>query len=333
MRPLFHASLVNDRYGDPAVYIETLFEKHALLFDLGDISALTPRKIHRIEQVFVSHAHIDHFFGFDLLLRVLVGREQTVHIFGPEGLIDRVCHKLQAYQWNLVDRFLCDLIFDVSEFGSSGLARAARLRLKNAFGEEKREIKALPEGVIYDEPSFQVSAAVLEHRIPCLAFALQERVHVNIWRNRLTERNLPVGPWLHELKRAVVNGLPDDHTIDIPTSKQQPVRKIPLGELRAVLTVTPGQKIGYVTDAADTVANRQAIVDLVDRADLLFIEAAFAAADAELAKERAHLTTRAAGEVARAAGVKRVEPFHLSPRYQGKEKQMIAEVTAAFSGT
>jgi ribonuclease Z len=138
---------------------------------------------------------------------------------------------------------------------------------------------------------------------------------------------------LHELKRAVVNGLPDDHTIDIPTSKQQPVRKIPLGELRAVLTVTPGQKIGYVTDAADTVANRQAIVDLVDRADLLFIEAAFAAADAELAKERAHLTTRAAGEVARAAGVKRVEPFHLSPRYQGKEKQMIAEVTAAFSGT
>ena len=29
MRPLLHASLVNDRYGDPAVYVETLFEKHA----------------------------------------------------------------------------------------------------------------------------------------------------------------------------------------------------------------------------------------------------------------------------------------------------------------
>ncbi|MGD8552003.1 MAG: ribonuclease Z, partial [Methyloceanibacter sp.] len=63
MRPLLHASLVNDRYGDPAVYVRTLFEKHALLFDLGDISALPPRKIQRIEQAFISHAHIDHFFG------------------------------------------------------------------------------------------------------------------------------------------------------------------------------------------------------------------------------------------------------------------------------
>jgi len=68
MRPLLHAQLVNDRFGDPAVYVETLFERHAVLLDLGDISALPPRKANRIEQVFVSHAHIDHFFGFDFLV-------------------------------------------------------------------------------------------------------------------------------------------------------------------------------------------------------------------------------------------------------------------------
>jgi len=332
MRPLLHASLVNDRYGDPAVYIETLFEKHALLFDLGDISVLPPRKIHRIEQVFVSHAHIDHFVGFDLLLRMLVGREKTVHIFGPEGFIDRVRHKLQAYQWNLVDRFLCDLIFDVSEIDASGLVRAARFRLKNAFGEEKREVKALLEGIVCDEPSFQVSATVLEHRIPCLAFALRERLHVNVWKTRLKKLDLPVGPWLHELKRAVTDGLSDDYAIEVPAFKQQPARKISLGDLRAVLTVTPGQKIGYVTDVVDTPANRQAIIGLVRGADLLFIEAAFAEADADLAQERAHLTTRAAGEIARAAGVRRVEPFHFSPRYEGGEERMIAEVMAAFAG-
>lgn len=332
MRPLLHASLVNDRYGDPAVYIETLFEKHALLFDLGDISALPPRKIHRIEQVFVSHAHIDHFVGFDLLLRMLVGREKTVHVFGPEGFIDRVSHKLQAYRWNLVDRLLCDLIFDVSEINASGLARAARFRLKNAFAEEKLEVKALPERVVDDEPSFRVSAAVLEHRIPCLAFALQERLHVNVWKNRVAELNLSVGPWLHELKRGVVDGLPDNHMIGVPASKLLPARKIPLGDLRAVLTVTPGQKIGYVTDTADTPANRQAIIDLVRCADLLFIEATFAEADADLAQERAHLTTRAAGEIARAAGVRRIEPLHFSPRYEGEEEKMVAEVMAAFSG-
>ncbi|MGD8356323.1 MAG: MBL fold metallo-hydrolase [Methyloceanibacter sp.] len=332
MRPLLHASLVNDRYGDPAVYVETLFEKHALLFDLGDISALPPRKIQRIEQAFISHAHIDHFFGFDLLLRMLVGRDKIVHVFGPEGLIDRVGHKLKAYQWNLVDRFLCDLIFDVSEIDASGLARAARFRLKNAFAKEKRETEALPDGLVCDEPSFQVAATVLEHRIPCIAFTLQERLHVNIWKNRLKELHLPVGPWLHELKRAVTKDLPDDHLIEVPAFQLLPGRQMTLGDLRAVLTVTPGQKIGYVTDAADTPANREAIVDLVHGADLLFIEAAFAAADTKLAKERAHLTTKAAGEIARAAGVRRVEPFHFSPRYEGEGERMIAEVMAAFSG-
>ena len=34
MRPIFHPSLVNGRCGDPTVYVETLFEKHSLLFDV-----------------------------------------------------------------------------------------------------------------------------------------------------------------------------------------------------------------------------------------------------------------------------------------------------------
>src|SRR5215831_20726189 len=100
MRPLLHASLVNGRTGDPALYIETLFESRAILFDLGDIAALPPRKILRVSDVFVSHAHIDHFFGFDRLLRLLVGREKQVALYGPSGFIDHVHHKLQAYRWN-----------------------------------------------------------------------------------------------------------------------------------------------------------------------------------------------------------------------------------------
>src|SRR5438132_1556713 len=74
MRPLLHPTLVNGRSGDPALYVETLFEKRAILFDLGDIAALPARKILRLEQVFVSHTHIDHFVGFDRLLRLYVGR-------------------------------------------------------------------------------------------------------------------------------------------------------------------------------------------------------------------------------------------------------------------
>jgi ribonuclease Z len=54
--------------------------------------------------------------------------------------------------------------------------------------------------------------------------------------------------------------------------------------------------------------------------DVLFIEAAFVAADIALAEQRAHLTTTAAAEIARRANVGRVEPFHVSPRYAGEEK-------------
>jgi ribonuclease Z len=89
----------------------------------------------------------------------------------------------------------------------------------------------------------------------------------------------------------------------------------------------------YVNNFVDpTAANRQAIVELVRNADLLFIEAAFARADIALATERAHLTTQAAGQIARQAGVRRVEPFHFSPRYAGNYKRIENDVVAAFIG-
>lgn len=327
MRPLLHPNLVNGRTGDPALYIETLFEPRAILFDLGDIGALSPRKVQRLEHVFVSHAHIDHFIGFDYLLRLLVGREKTVNLYGPTGFIAQVEHKLQAYRWNLVDRFLCDLVFVVTEVDAALAMRTARFRLKTAFAAEDLGRGRSPEGVLCREPTFSVATAVLEHRTPCLAFAVAEAEHVNVWKNRLAELGLPVGPWLRALKRAVIEKQPDDTPIKVGA------RELPLGTLRGAVTVNQGQKIAYVTDVADTAANRAAIVALARDADILFIEAAFAQADAALANERAHLTTRAAGEIARAANVRRLEPFHFSPRYAGEEQRILDEVAAAFAGS
>jgi ribonuclease Z len=333
MRPLLHPSLVNGRFGDPALYVETLFERRAILFDLGDISNLSPRKIQRLEHVFVSHAHIDHFIGFDHLLRVLVGRDKTIKLRGPQGFIDHVRHKLRAYRWNLVDRFAADLVFVVTEVNSPLNANTARFRLKNGFAAEAVSSEQIIEGGLYSEPGFRVSTAVLDHRTPCLAFAIEETAHVNVWKNRLAEMGLPVGPWLHELKRAVIENRPDDDLVRVGLSSTAPSdRMMRLGALRSAITVTPGQKIGYVTDVADTPANRSAIVRLVQNADLLFIESPFAEADAALAAERAHLTTAAAGAIAREAGVRQIEPFHFSPRYGGEEARLLSEAMAAFSG-
>jgi ribonuclease Z len=37
----------------------------------------------------------------------------------PTDFIDQVRHKLQAYRWNLVDRYLSDLVFVVTEIDTS----------------------------------------------------------------------------------------------------------------------------------------------------------------------------------------------------------------------
>src|SRR5262249_6390129 len=215
MRPLLHPTLLNGRSGDPALYVKTLFEKRALLFDLGDIAALPVRKILRLEQVFVSHTHIDHFVGFDRLLRLNVGREKEIALFGPAGFIDHVAHKLHGYLWNLAEGYACDLVFVVTEIDAALATRTVRFRLKSAFAAEEIGRGQLADGVVPGESTFHVSTAVLDHGAPVLGFALEEAAHVNVWKNRLDERQLPVGPWLSALKRAVVEERPDDFPIAI----------------------------------------------------------------------------------------------------------------------
>ena len=333
MRPRFFPSLVNDRYGDPALFIDFLHEKRAMLFDLGDLQALPARNILRLSDIFVSHTHIDHFIGFDRLLRLLVGREKRLRLYGPAGFIDRVQSKLGAYTWNLAESFRSDLMLAVTEIVSESAARRASFRLKRAFAPEAEQTFALENGLIFEEASLSVSCAVLEHRTPCLGFALQETAHVNVWKNRLDERRLAVGPWLRDLKAAVLEGRPDDTPIRALRRVGETLEEseMPIGALRgSVVSVTPGRKIGYITDAAYTEQNKRAIVDLANGADILFIEAAFRNDDASNAAARAHLTTGQAGALAREAGVKQIEPFHFSSRYAGEEAEMLAEVDEAF---
>ncbi len=251
MRPRFHPTLVNGRYGDPALFIDLLMERRALLFDLGDIAALPGRSVLRLTDVFVSHAHMDHFFGFDHLLRLLVGRGRTLRLYGPEGFIDRVAARLAGYTWNLVDSYEAELSFAVTEVAGDR-ARRARFRLRNRFAREDCGEGPVRDGLLLEEPSVTVRCAGLEHGTPVLAFALQEAEHVNIWRNRLDELGFDTGPWLTGLKRAIFAGQTDDTPIEVRRRSGEADR-LPLGWLREqVVSITPGQKIAYVTDAANT---------------------------------------------------------------------------------
>lgn len=333
MKPLFHPGLVNGPFEDPALYIDFLFAKRAVLFDLGDLHPLPPRKILRISDVFVSHTHMDHFVGLDRILRIMLARDKVLRMFGPPGFIDRVEHRLASYTWNLVEGFEADFTIVSAEFDGRADLRSARFRCRNRFRREGEAVSAVSDGILLDEGAFRIRAVLLDHGIPCLAFALEEKDHVNIMKNRLLEMGLGVGPWLAELKNAVLRAEEDSMPLRACWREDGVWREalLPLGALREnALQVVPGQKIAYVTDALFSAGNSRRIVELARGADYLFIEAMFLMEDQVIAGEKRHLAAGQAGWLAGMAGVVRPGIFHVSPKYSCREEEVRREFEEAF---
>jgi ribonuclease Z len=330
MPPHFDPTLVNDRFGDPGLYVDLVFERRALLFDLGDLGRLAPRKLLRVSDVFVTHRHMDHFAGFDQLLRLLLGREKTLHVYGPAGLIDAVEHKLKAYSWNLVEGYHGNLIFLVTEIDKAGRLTSAQFSGRTRFERSEAESRQSDECLLLREPGLQIRTIAIDHGVPVLTFALEERAHINVWRNKMEAIGLSVGPWLRTFKEATLRGQPDDTLVDVAWCDRQLEKPtaLPLGLLKK--EINHRRKIAYVVDCSFTDANVEKVVQLAKGADILFIEATFLEADATLARTRHHLTARQAGTIARFAGAKRLVTLHYSPRYKGQGYSLAEEAQAAF---
>ena len=334
MKSGIQLSLINDPFGDPGLLVQFLLQKQVLLFDLGDLSPLSNGTLLKVSHVFVSHTHIDHFIGFDRLLRTLFGREKTLTIFGPENIIQNVEGKLAGFTWNLVELYSESLTIEVVEVRESGLLKGT-FRAIDRFKlcDEKEE--PFVDGLIVDNPVFSVRAAILEHRVPCLGFALQEKPHVNINKDKLQSMKAEPGPWLNELKQSVLRSEPESTLITVPFGEPGNFRTkdIPLGQLtNDLVEVFPGQKISYVVDTVFNDHNRKKIVELVESADVFFCESPFLADEEERGQARCHLTSRQAGTLAREAGVKQLQVFHFSSRHKDCREQFYNEALEAFQG-
>jgi ribonuclease Z len=278
---------------------------------------------------------MDHFAGFDQLLKILLGREKTLDLYGSSGLIDAVEHKLRAYTWNLVERYESNLVFRVTEIDKPGHLMSTEFSGRTGFARSESQTGQSNGGLLLEEPGFQVRAADIDHGVSVLAFALEERAHINVWRNKLEAMGLAIGPWLRAFKEATLRGAPDDAFIEVAWRDRQLTKPsaLPLGLLRReIMKITAGRKIAYVVDCIFSDANVEKIVRLAKDADILFIEATFLDADAALAETRRHLTARQAGTIARLAGVKRLVTLHYSPRYKGRSHFLAQEARDAFLG-
>ena len=263
MRPIFHAELTNRTFGDPGVYVDLKFERRALLFDIGDISALPTRKLLRIRDVFVSHMHMDHFCGFDQLVAGLssagtlastcTGRQDSLRSWSTNSLptLGTWCRTTRSTSSSR----------RTSMTVTAGLQRA-RFRGRSRFAREALPDVAIREGVLLDDPLFRVrvvAAAAPRHHLARVCLR-GEYAHERVEE---PAGGIGIAYWAvaYRTEAAGARGCAGRHAD--PGFAGEPAAGVrdetmPLGQLkRDVLQFVPGQKVCYVTDVADTAGQPQ----------------------------------------------------------------------------
>jgi ribonuclease Z len=327
MADRFAPRLINGAFEDPVLFIGFHYERRAMLFDLGRLDRLSVREILKLSDVFVSHTHIDHFIGFDHLLRSSLNRERELRLFGPKGFIENVRGKLAGYTWNLIRDYPLTLV--VYEVDGVEM-RKVEFKAAHDFRPEEEMISPF-SGTLLEEPALCVRAAILDHKIPCLAFSLEEFKRFNVKRDVLQAMGFHSGPWLDELKTMLRENRPPETRLQIPLSSGGN-KDLTLQEWHDLLIVeSRGQKIVYVVDNQYNATNAGRILSLAQNADLFYCEAFFSQAEEVIAKERFHLTATQAGLMARQAQVTRLVPFHFSLRYQSEPDRLKEEALRSFT--
>lgn len=322
MKPTFIHRLINGPFEDPCLFVRVIREKRAFLFDIGSIDRLKSGDLQKITDVFVTHTHIDHFIGFDTLLRALLRREKPLRIYGPPNITECIEGKLRGYTWNLIKEY--PLKIEVFCIKGDKMKNSA-FYAENCF--EKTEGSTYNfEGFVLQEPLFRVRAIQLDHQIPCLAFSLEEDFHININKAALTERGLLVGPWLSELKKAIREHKSEDTEFIVNGRRYQ------LHELRDIAKITRGQKVSYVTDASLSEENIKRIIELVRDSDTLYCEAYFLEKDRDRALERFHLTAKTTGMIAKEGKVGNLVVMHFSSKYRSQSETPENEAIKEFRG-
>ncbi len=149
-----------------------------LLIDCGEGTQVQLRKykinFQRINHIFISHLHGDHYFGLIGLLTSmhLLGRNKDLHIYAHEQLKSIINLQLQAS--NTVLRF--PLFF--------------------------HDISLDADEIIFENDSFSVENIILDHTINCSGFIFKEKKFKRKLKKNIVEKyNIP-----HNQIDAIKNG-------------------------------------------------------------------------------------------------------------------------------
>lgn len=313
--------LTNVPFGDPMAAIRIDRLKRWLFFDIGSFAQVPARTAHQISDIFISHTHVDHICGFPWLLGRRINCPEVCRIYGPPGLAGHFESMINAFVW--------DRLGDKGpEFAIAEVHHSHILWWHFKVGQkgfERGEQTLIENDVLLHDPLFQVKAAYLDHGIPVLSYAYEERPQHHFLQQRREVLGIQPGPWIADLQRLANIG-DWEATVTLPNGTSPQVKSL----VANMMETRPGYKLVYATDFGDTQENREKLINLAANADTLICETSYLQEDEEHAVRTGHMTAKACAEIAQAAQVHSVLPFHFSNRYVDHPERLYQEVAASF---
>ncbi len=225
------------------------------------------------------------------------------HVLGIPGLIQT---------WNFNDR---ERPLDVYVPAGRAEELWGLIRVANttpSFPVEVHEVRAGETALEREDYSVEVFAT--EHRTRSVGYALVEGDRKGRFnREKAEELGVEPGPKFSTLHE----GEPVENDAGELVHPEQVV-----GEPR------PGRRVVYTGDTRPVESVRKA----ADGADLLIHDATFTQTESERARQTGHATGREAGELAAAAGARRLALTHISSRYAGNAAPIAEEAREPFAG-
>ncbi|KAK9808685.1 hypothetical protein WJX72_001882 [[Myrmecia] bisecta] len=286
-----------------------------------------------IRKIFVTHMHGDHVFGLPGVLRAVSAArrgtplaEEPVCVFGPPGIHQLLYTALYATASPLsmplaVMEYVLDEAHSRPAHQVTGLGKVrfahlapdpdSQPRSPNGRPRNMHQVPVVPglKWTIRCEDGLTVTAAQLQHRVPCWGYVMKEADQPSQINVALVKELGGSPEALVQYVRARARSI----TLDTPIQ----TAKGPV-ELGMLLTPgIPGRKIVLLGDTC----NSAAVAELAQGADLVSHEATFARGMEEKAHIAQHSTADMAGAFARCINARDLVLTHFSARYTPTRKE------------
>ncbi|MBI2967789.1 MAG: ribonuclease Z [Bacteroidetes bacterium] len=265
------------------------FNEQIFLVDCGEGTQINLRKYHirfqRINHIFISHLHGDHFYGLPGLISTmdLLGRKNPLHIYCPghlEEIIDIMFNRSQV---------VLDFPLQFHPLGFFGSDKVGSLPTEQAGASGGKE-------TLYENDRIFIESFPLKHRIECWGFIFSEK------------------PPLHNIRKEVI----EQYSLsfkDIATIKKgsdlQTADGTTVPNRELTLPAHSPRRYIYCTD---TVYD-ESLIPFLRKSDLLYHDSTFANDKSSRARETFHSTAEEAGYIAKHAEVRKLLLGHFSSRY------------------